>query len=182
MPLHMDDQPLARELEMGCKCSVCNRPFDITENVDRWPEILQKEPGIYPVTKSGQLNGQLLGFVCSSCLLSGQKTRSDIKSFLSGVKVSEHAVNQYIKRQPGEPLQLATAATSIIRLFRDAKQIKFRKHSYVARVAPRHSPSLYWYKQGWIFFTTQACPYTIKTMYFGKECDLLLHSEFDFID
>ncbi len=166
---------------MACKCSVCNRPFDLSENVSDWPKILEKAPGIYPVTTNGKLDGELIGFVCSSCLLSGNTTRSDIKSLLAGVDVSEHAIKQYIKRHPGEPLQVDSAKTSIMRLFRDAKRIEFFERSYVARVAPNHGPTLYWFKQGWIFFTTVDVPYTIKTMYFASEFGLLLHHEFEFI-
>lgn len=167
---------------MSCQCSVCDRSIDVSADYSDWPKTLDKQPGIYPVTANGKLDGALIGFVCASCLLCANKARSDVKSLLAGVQVSEHAVRQYLKRHTGEPLQTDTAKVSIMRLFRDAKRIVFRHHSYVAKVAPKHGPSLHWFKQGWIFFTTVDIPYTVKTMYFGREFGLLLHREFEFTD
>ena len=74
-----------------------------------------------------------------------------------------------------------SARISIIRIFNGAKRIAFRRSSYVARMQQTHTPSEYWFKQGWIFITTPEVPYTIKTMYFASQFKLQLNCHFDLL-
>jgi hypothetical protein len=142
--------------------------------------VLERQVGIYPVTRNGNPEGELLGFICSSCLKSSEKMRIYIKSKMSGIEVTQHAVHRYLNRNDGEPVSEKAAKASIIRMFDSARRVSFRNRDYVARMEKRHGPSLHWYQAGWIFITTTSEPYVIKTMLYCRESAIKLNVHFKY--
>jgi hypothetical protein len=163
---------------MSCTCSVCKRTVEVTTDFSSWPQVLKKQVGFYPITRHGNPQGELLGFICTSCFKAASKMQIYIKSIMSGIEVSEHAVTRYLERNDGEPISENAAKASIIRMFDSAKPIVFRDIAYLARMTRRQGVSLHRYKAGWIFITTTAQPYTIKTMLHCKSSNIKLNYDF----
>ena len=163
---------------MACTCSVCQRTLEITTDFASWPQVLEKRVGIYPITRSGNPEGELLGFICSSCLKSASKMQIYVKSIMSGIEVTDHSVRRYLERNDGEPISEAAAKALIIRMFDIAKRIVFRDKNYLARMTTKHGASLQWYQGNWIFITTTTEPYVIKTLLYCRESNLKLSVHF----
>ena len=101
-----------------------------------------------------------------------------IKSIMSGVEVTQHAMRRYLERNDGEPITEKSAKTSIIRMFDCARRIVFRDKNYLARMTEKHGDSFHWYQCGWIFITTTDEPYIIKTLLYCRESHLRLNYQF----
>ncbi len=163
---------------MPCNCSVCQMTIEVPPIFASWPQSLEQQPGIYPITRKGNPEGELLGFICSSCLTAANRMKIFIKSRMSGVVVTQHAVERYLERNDGEPISEETAKVSIIRMFDTARRVVFRDQRYLARMCAKHGASSHWYQAGWIFITTTSEPYTIKTMLYCRESKIRLNDHF----
>ncbi len=150
---------------MSCVCAICGFRKDITPEFKQWPLIMGKSSEIYPITKNGNPNRELKGYICAKCLREASKMRVYIKDLLSGIKVTKHAVERFLLRNPGEKMDKETAKRVIKKLFNRAEQIRFKDVYMVERLLRNKvMPVDYYYSNGFIFVATQETPPTILTV------------------
>ena len=146
-------------------CAICNwtRPFP--DDFTLWPHEVQEPIDIYPITEYGKPTRRLKGYICARCLHDANDMRIYIKSIMTGVNVTKHAIDRFLERRKGENMTEETARLSILKLFSQSKAIRFRgKHMLHRFLAHNRTAVRYTYAQGFIFVVAIEEPPTILTI------------------
>ena len=83
---------------MPCKCAICGYKKGITEDFMKWTDIPGLRTELYPVTKGGKPNTELLNFICARCLHHANSMKLFIKTLITGLVVTKHAINRFAER------------------------------------------------------------------------------------
>jgi hypothetical protein len=136
-------------------------PTDFNE----WPPLVGTTVDIYPITKRGKPEGELLGFICAKCLKDANAMRVYMKTFLRKVRITHHAVQRFLQRQRGEPVSEESARVAIIKVFDHARLIRFKDEFMFRRMLNNECEAAdYYYHGGWILVVSREHPPVIVTM------------------
>ena len=119
---------------MPCKCAICGYEKAVTEDFFKWSDIPGLTTEFYPVTKGGKPTGEVLNFICARCLQHANIMRVFVKTMMSGVQVTDHAVSRFIERTGADISDKQTAKIALIRAFSKARKIRFRSNYMVSRI------------------------------------------------
>lgn len=149
---------------MECCCCVCGysksgMPADSeTRGITAYGDI-------YSVTHNGKPSGKLLAHICARCLRRANEMRGHVKSILSNVQVSRHALDRFLERQAGERISSESAKVAILKMFSHARKIVFKDRFMAQRLTNNQGkPADYFFQQGFIFVATKESPITIITI------------------
>ena len=147
---------------MSC-CSICGFAGDILSTSSD-ASLAKSAAWLYPIRTNGKPSGHLRGFIGPRCLHEANMGRDHVKSLQADVRVSKHALDRFIERDPGERMSESAATTAILKQFRHAQQIVFKPKFMVERILNNGQPADYYFHAGWIFVVTQTNPRTIITL------------------
>lgn len=166
---------------MPCKCAICGYEKGITEEFMKWPDIPNLKTEFYPVTKGGKPNSKLLNFICARCLRDANDMRMFIKTFMSGVVVSKHAIKRFIERTAPDIRDEQAGRIAILKAFSKARRIRFRPGFMIARIIDNDfKEAAYYWVSDIVFVVASGKPKTIVTIekLWGKN----LNKDFFFVD
>jgi hypothetical protein len=150
---------------MPCKCAICGYEKEITDDFTKWPEIPGLRAEFYPVTKGGKPNAEVLSFICARCLKNANTMRIFVKTMMSGVQVSDHAVQRFIERTNAEISNKTTGRVAVLRAYSKARRIRFRSGYMVTRlISNDFSETDYYWVSDLVFVVTKRKPQTIVTV------------------
>lgn len=150
---------------MPCKCAICGYEKEITGNFIKWSEIPGLYPEFYPITKGGKPTGEILNFICARCLSNANKMRVFVKTIMSGVQVSDHAVHRFIERTKADIADMETGRVAVLRAFSKARKIRYRSGYMITRIINHdfNEVDYYWINE-LVFVVTKRKPRTIVTI------------------
>ena len=150
---------------MPCKCSICGYEKGITEDFSKWPDIPGFNAELYPVTKDGKPTGEVLNFICARCLRHANTMRVFVKTMMSGVQVTDHAVGRFIERTSADISDKQTGKIAVLRAFSKARKIRFRTGYMVTRIINNDFKAAdYYWVSDLVFVVTRDKPQTIVTV------------------
>lgn len=150
---------------MGCICSVCGYETFITEDFLKWRGLVNGPAPIYPVMGNGNPARDVKGFICAKCLRDANRSRLFIKTYVSGVEVTPHAVKRFRERSEIAFPDDASAKLGVIRFFGNARRIRFQTVFMVERIISNQFRECgYWLNQDLVFVTSIEKPPTIVTV------------------
>jgi hypothetical protein len=150
---------------MPCKCAICGYEIGITQDFIEWPNIPGLQPEFYPVTRGGKPTGKILNFICARCLADANSMRVFIKTLMSGVKVSTHAVFRFIERTAAAISDEQVGRVAVLRAFSKARKIRFRPGFTVTRILTNDFREAdYFWVSDLVFAVTREEPPTIVTV------------------
>ncbi len=172
---------------MGCICSICGKQSSITADLAKWTPELQAASELLPVTRKGQFPGDVKGFICLSCFGYATQMRArfqraaHLKSPEDNIIVTDHAAIRFISRQPVPFTTRKDPKDILLKLFRDARKIRFKKGFMVERIINNNFTDVdYYFHSGWIFVCTKRAPRTILTA--ERQGPRKLNQDFWFVD
>lgn len=146
-------------------CAICGFSRSLPEDWTEWPKILGTSSDIYPITKGGKLDGEVKGFICARCLGEAKRMRTNLQMILKGVTVTKHAIDRFIERSKGHSVTPEAARSAILKLYAQARPIRFRDDHMLRRIfSNKFQSARYFYIHGWIMVATDEDPPTILTM------------------
>jgi hypothetical protein len=146
------------------QCKICGWSKDLPEKIKDWPKNKNGTTDLYPVCRAGKLHTEVNGYVCARCLSDANESRLNLKALLSEMKVSLHAVERFVERQEGDRITRDAARLAIIRMFDQARPIRFREKFMLQRYVNNGQPADYRYLNGWILVATVEKPQTVMTV------------------
>ena len=150
---------------MTCKCAICGYSKGITDDFNKWPDIPGLQTMFYPVTKGGKPDSEVLNFICARCLRSANAMRVFVKTLMSGVIISEHAVLRYIERINPHIQDKSTGNVAVLRAFSKARKIRFRDDIMRMRTINNDYNEMdYFWVSDTIFVVSKSQPQTIVTV------------------
>jgi hypothetical protein len=150
---------------MTCKCAICGYERGITEDFNKWPDIPGLQTVFYPVTKFGKPDSEVLNFICARCLKNAISMRVYVKTLMSGVIVSEHAVLRYIERINSGIRDKSTGRVAVLRAFSKARKIRFSEDIMMMRTKNNdYNEMEYYWNNDIIFVVSKSQPRTIVTV------------------
>jgi len=166
---------------MPCKCAICGYEKGITEDFMKWPDIPGLKTEFYPVTRGGKPNTELLNFICARCLQDANNMRVFIKTLMSGVVVTKHAINRFIERSGSDIRDEQVGRLAILKAFSKARKIRFRPGFMIARIIQNDfKETEYYWVSDLVFVATCENPKAIVTVekLWGKS----LNKDFFYVD
>ncbi len=149
---------------MSCVCKYCGYQTSVSEDFHTWSNIPNFHPEVYPVTKSGKPDGELLGFICAKCLGNAQSMRSHIKGMVANIKVTQHAAERFMQRTNACEGDVTAARVAITKAFSKAKEIRFTdKYMFKRLLNNRVDVARYFLTSDLVFVVTED-PRTIVTV------------------
>jgi hypothetical protein len=118
---------------MSCKCAICGYEKAITDDFHKWSDIPGYTAEFYPITKGGKPDSEVINFICARCLKHANSMRVFVKTLMSGVEVSDHAVNRFIERTSADISDKKVGRVAILRAFSKARKIRFQPGYMVTR-------------------------------------------------
>ncbi len=148
-----------------CTCAICGYTKGLTLDYSQWPKLVGASSEFYPVTEKGYPGNDLVGLICARCLNRANSMRSYIKGLLSKLVVAKHAVERFMMRSNDNQMNEEAAKVTIMKLFNQARPIRFKDKYMVLRILNNHfREARYYYAQGFIFVLTAEFPPTILTV------------------
>ena len=150
---------------MTCKCAICGYERGITEDFSKWPDIPGLQTVFYPVTKFGKPDSEVLNFICARCLKNAISMRVYVKTLMSGVIVSDHAVLRYIERIGADINDKSAGRVAVLRAFSKSRKIRFRDDIMKMRTMNNDNNEMdYYWVSDIIFVVSKSQPRTIVTI------------------
>jgi len=150
---------------MPCKCAICGYEKGITDEFTKWPAIPGLRAELYPVTKGGKPTAKVLNFICARCLKNANTMRVFVKTMMSGVQVSDHALHRFIERTSPDIADKKTGRVAVLRAFSKARRIRFRSDYMITRlISNDFSEADYYWVSDLVFVVTNRKPQTIVTV------------------
>jgi len=166
---------------MPCKCAICGYQKGVTEDFMKWPDIPGLKTELYPVTKSGKPETELLNFICARCLRNANAMRVFMKTLMSGVIVTDHAISRVIKRTGSDVRDEQVARIAILKSFSKARRIRFNPEFMIRRIMNNDFKTAdYYWVSDLVFVVSDVKPHTILTVekLWGKR----LNKDFFYVD
>jgi len=166
---------------MPCKCAICGYEKAVTKDFLKWRDIPGLTTEFYPVTKGGKPTNEVLNFICARCLKHANTMRVFVKTMMSGIQVTDHAVSRFLERTGADISDKQTAKIALIRTFSKARKIRFRPAYIVSRIINNNfKAACYYWVSDLVFVVTEEEPQTIVTVekLWGKD----LNKDFFFAD
>jgi hypothetical protein len=166
---------------MTCKCAICGYERGITDDFTKWPDIPSLQVVLYPVTKGGKPDSEVLNFICARCLKNANTMRVYVKTLMSGVMVSDHAVLRYIERTGADIHDKSIGRVAVLRAFSKARKIRLRDDIMKIRIMNNDYNEMdYYWVSDTIFVVSKSQPRTIVTV--EKLWKKSLNKEFFYAD
>ena len=166
---------------MPCKCAICGYEKGLTEDFSKWPEIPNLRPELYPVTKRGKPSGDVLNFICARCLHDANTMRVFVKTMMSGIQITDHAVIRFIARTDADISDKQTGRIAVLRAFSKARKIRFKDEYMVTRILNNSFKGVdYFWVSDLVFVVTKDKPQTMVTV--EKLWGKALNKDFFFTD
>ena len=166
---------------MSCKCAVCGYEKGITEDFIKWPDIPGLKTEFYPVTRRGKPNAELLNFICARCLHDANAMKVFIKTLMSGVVVTKHAINRFNERSGSDIRDEQVGRIAVLKAFSKARRIRFSPGFTIMRIMNNDFKAAdYYWISDLVFVVTRGKPQTIITIekLWGKS----LNKDFFFVN
>lgn len=147
----------------------------------KWPDIPNIETELYPVTRGGKPNKELLNFICARCLRDANNMRVFIKTLMRGVVVTKHAINRFIERTGSDIRDEQVGRIAVIKAFSKARRIHFRPGFMLMRIMNNDFKAAdYYWVNDLVFVVIGEKPQAIVTVekLWGKS----LNKDFFFLD
>jgi hypothetical protein len=165
---------------MPCKCAICGYEKGITEDFMKWSDIPGLKTEFYPVTR-GKPNAELLNFICARCLRDANAMKVFIKTLMSGVVVTKHAINRFNERSGSDIRDEHVGRIAVLKAFSKARRIRFCPGFTIMRIMNNDFKAAdYYWVSDLVFVVTSGKPQTIVTVekLWGKS----LNKDFFFVD
>ena len=151
---------------MTCECTICGFKKYLTDDFKKWPDIPGKKIEFLPITKTGKPNSELLSFICSNCFGRANKMKIYIQALMSGLVISQHAVQKFIERNSINIREESMAKKVMLKLFSKGQRIKFSdKKMLIKKLNNNCSDVQYYLSQNLIFVVSSGQPKTIITVF-----------------
>lgn len=140
---------------MSIQCGICSYHANLSQDYSEWEHNNPQNSTFYPITKNGKPGSELVGFICARCLSRANMMRVFIKSRNAMIRVSKHAIERFLERDPSNDMSEESARVAIIKIFSQSKEIKLKTEYTVERFFNNGQQLVrYFYSNGFIFVVT----------------------------
>ncbi|MBC8391020.1 MAG: hypothetical protein H8E17_00420 [Deltaproteobacteria bacterium] len=151
---------------MPIQCSLCEYEVEFDHDYHNWRSTKEQPLTIYPVFPGGKPKKEPKGFICAECLHDAKRSRSYMKTVVSGIVITVHVLDRYIERCKADHLDRETAKVAVAKEFSHAKKIRIKKKWLNRRFFNNNrKPANYYFDGGFIYITTKdEIPITLVTI------------------
>lgn len=112
---------------MSCKCSICGYESDVPLNYKDWFSLSDLHIDIYPITQKGEMDDNVINFICAKCLRNANKMKVMIKLMRDKIAISDSLVNNFMDICEAQLNNKDKYKLHLLKQFKDSELIDKKK-------------------------------------------------------